>query len=111
MGDTLLKGYLHIKCANPGRIVRKAWRKRWLVVEFPVCDQDEVKPELGGGSPQGLSPQGRSSSCLLVRVYVSHHHENKGPPAFCLPLAGVHALHRIHSRSVGGQFSMKLSPK
>ena len=23
MGDTLLKGYLQIKCANPGRIVRK----------------------------------------------------------------------------------------
>ena len=23
MGETLLKGYLQIKCANPGRIVRK----------------------------------------------------------------------------------------
>ena len=44
-----------------------------------------------------LSSQVRSSS-LLIRVYVSHHHENKGPPAFCIPLLDVHGLHRIQSR-------------
>ena len=38
------------------------------------------------------------SSSLLIRVYVSHHHENKGPPAFCIPLLDVHGLHRIQSR-------------
>ena len=24
-------------------IIAQAWRKRWLVVEFPTCDSDEVK--------------------------------------------------------------------
>ena len=60
----------------------QAWRKRWLVIEFPTCDSDEVR-----------------SSSILVRVYVSHHHENKGPPAFCIPILDVHGLHRIQSRS------------
>jgi len=89
MEPSLLSGYLHIKCSNPGRIVRKAWRKRWLVVEFPTCDSDEVR-----------------SSSLLVRVFISHHHENKGPPAFCIPLLDVHGLHRIQSRSQPYAFSV-----
>ena len=38
------------------------------------------------------------SSSILVRVYVSHHHENKGPPAFCIPILDVHGLHRVQSR-------------
>ena len=40
------------------------------------------------------------SCSILVRVYVSHHHENKGPPAFCVPILDVHGLHRVQSRSV-----------
>ena len=52
------------------------------MIEFPTCDSDEVR-----------------SSSILVRVYVSHHHENKGPPAFCIPILDVHGLHRIQSRS------------
>ena len=59
----------------------QAWRKRWLVIEFPTCEKEEAR-----------------SSSILVRVYVSHHHENKGPPAFCIPILDVHALHRIQSR-------------
>ena len=62
-------------------LVCQAWRKRWLVIEFPTSDNDEKR-----------------SSSILVRVYVSHHHENKGPPAFCIPILDVHALHRIQSR-------------
>ena len=38
------------------------------------------------------------SCSILVRVYVSHHHENKGPPAFCVPILDVHGLHRVQSR-------------
>lgn len=89
MDEALLKGYLQIKCSNPGRIARKAWRKRWLVIEFPTCNSDEVR-----------------SSSILVRVYVSHHHENKGPPAFCIPILDVHGLHRIQSRSQPYAFSI-----
>ena len=62
-------------------VLSQAWRKRWLVIEFPTWDSDEER-----------------SSSILVRVYVSHHHENKGPPAFCIPILDVHALHRIQSR-------------
>ena len=40
------------------------------------------------------------SCSILVRVYVSHHHENKGPPAFCIPILDVHGLHRVQSRWV-----------
>ena len=91
----------------------QAWRKRWLVVEFPTCDSDEVgffsswftltnfdesqKRLVLLNQVLILFHQVRSSS-LLIRVYVSHHHENKGPPAFCIPLLDVHGLHRIQSR-------------
>ena len=68
--------------ATNNKFLFQAWRKRWLVIEFPTCDSDEVR-----------------SSSILVRVYVSHHHENKGPPAFCIPILDVHGLHRIQSRS------------
>ena len=92
-------------------IIAQAWRKSWLVVEFPTCDSDEVKTHsLSHTDSQSslttakrvvlshsLLVQVRSLS-LLVRVYVSHHHENKGPPAFCIPLLDVHGLHRIQSR-------------
>ena len=168
MGDTLLKGYLQIKCANPGRIVRKVchlllflfqtihcidsdpcthfdhhihlcsllsqtlirrggkdgsqWssprvtQMRWgkpfpvvhnqllVVLDIPHITCENLRGVLGMVTITSMALdfdqpdfQVRSSS-LLIRVYVSHHHENKGPPAFCIPLLDVHGLHRIQSR-------------
>ena len=83
----------------------QAWRKRWLVIEFPTCDSDEVIMMMLMWliAPPMITlwhyEQVRSCS-ILVRVYVSHHHENKGPPAFCVPILDVHGLHRVQSRWV-----------
>ena len=107
MENNLVKGYLFLKyskaskynklvkwskivlfsfCVIPSlfipmleRYTMQVWRKRWLVLEFPHCNTN-------------------GSCTLLAQIYSSHHHENKGPPAFSIPVIDVQNLHRIQSR-------------
>jgi hypothetical protein len=44
----------------------QAWRKRWLVMEFPQKEEEEREEE-----------EGEELRSVLVRVYSSHIHENR----------------------------------
>ena len=44
MGETLLKGYLQIKCANPGRIVRKVCH---FLAQIKSFEGGDSSPNLG----------------------------------------------------------------